>query len=282
MKSIKPDQGQTGPARTASILARCPPGLAYALALVLPAAALLVSLRLASTIGGAPVLMVFLLPIVLCAYAGGWGPGLTATVSAAGLAVYFILPPTHSFQISQGTDGLRLALMVVMGLLASSLSGALHRSRRRAEASERLQAVTLASIGDAVITTDKQGRITFLNREAERLTGWTCLEAEGRPLASVFRIVCEETRQTVDDPVEKVLQGGSVVGLANHTVLIGKNGQDTPIEDSGAPIKQADGTVLGVVLVFRDCTEKKKIEAAMQERLVLQEKMSRIDATAPG
>jgi PAS domain S-box-containing protein len=129
---------------------------------------------------------------------------------------------------------------------------------------KNLLAVTLASIGDGVIVTDAQGRVTFLNGEAERLTGWTSSEAEGRPLPAVFHIINEQTRQPVENPVEKVFRLGMVAGLANHTILIAKDGRETPIDDSGAPIRQSDGTVQGVVLVFRDFTEQKDAEEALQ------------------
>ena len=128
-----------------------------------------------------------------------------------------------------------------------------------------LLAVTLASIGDGVIVTDARGRVTFLNGEAERLTGWTSGEAEGHPLPAVFHIVNERTREPVEDPVEKVLRLGAVVGLANHTILLAKDGRETPIDDSGAPIRQGDGTVQGVVLVFRDFMAQKQAENALLE-----------------
>jgi PAS domain S-box-containing protein len=115
-----------------------------------------------------------------------------------------------------------------------------------------------------VITTDKQGSVSFLNAEAERLTGWSDREARGRALASVFQIVNEQTRTPAEDPVKKVLLLGTVVGLANHTVLLARDGRETPIDDSGAPIRETDGTVEGVVLVFRDCSQEKTAAAAMQ------------------
>ncbi|OPX99572.1 MAG: Blue-light-activated protein [Syntrophorhabdus sp. PtaU1.Bin002] len=130
--------------------------------------------------------------------------------------------------------------------------------------SRELFQTTLTSIGDAVIVTDKQGRVTFLNAEAERLTGWSSREALGQPLASVFKIINEQSRETVESPVDKVLRMGCVVGLANHTVLISKDGREIPIDDSGAPVKRTDGTVHGVVLVFRDFTERKAAEQALQ------------------
>jgi PAS domain S-box-containing protein len=126
-----------------------------------------------------------------------------------------------------------------------------------------LLAVTLASIGDGVIVTDAQGRVTFLNGEAERLTGWSSRDAAGHPLPAVFHIINERTRQLADNPVEKILRLGTAVGLANHTVLIAKDGRETPIDDSGAPIRHDDGALQGVVLVFRDFTEQKRTERSL-------------------
>src|SRR5471030_2290243 len=114
--------------------------------------------------------------------------------------------------------------------------------------------VTLASIGDAVITTDSEGRITFLNPVAESLTGWTLQEAERQPLGSVLRIINEESRQPVESHTVRALREGVVVGLANHTLLIAKDGKERPIDDSAAPIQDEQGKVAGVVLIFRDIT----------------------------
>jgi PAS domain S-box-containing protein len=104
-----------------------------------------------------------------------------------------------------------------------------------------------------------------VNAEAERLTKWSNAEAAGQPLAKVFRIINEANRAPVEDPVEKVLRLGGVVGLANHTLLIAKDGAETPIDDSAAPIRQAGKSLLGVVLVFRDFTERRNAEAALRE-----------------
>ncbi|HEV2837670.1 MAG TPA: PAS domain S-box protein, partial [Pyrinomonadaceae bacterium] len=131
---------------------------------------------------------------------------------------------------------------------------------------KELLATTLASIGDGVIVTDAQSRVTFLNGEAERLTGWTSEEAAGRTLSVVFRIVNEHTRRVAENPVEKALRLGNVVGLANHTMLLRADGAEFLIDDSAAPIRDKDGTVFGVVLVFRDSTEQRKAFEA-RERL---------------
>lgn len=140
--------------------------------------------------------------------------------------------------------------------------------RKRAETSlseekERL-AVTLRSIGDAVITTDANGTITLLNKVAEDLIGCKQEEAIGKPLDQVFRIINENTRERCENPVVKVLESGGIVGLANNTVLIGKDDKEIVIEDSGAPILDKHNRTLGVVLVFRDVTEKRRIEQELQ------------------
>lgn len=129
--------------------------------------------------------------------------------------------------------------------------------------SERLR-VTLSSIGDGVVTTDNQGRVTFLNPVAEMLTGWTLDEAKGLPLTDIFEIVNEQTRLEVTNPVQRVLREGIIVGLANHTLLIAKDGVERPIDDSAAPIRDARGNVTGVVLVFRDVTERRQAEEALR------------------
>ena len=131
--------------------------------------------------------------------------------------------------------------------------------------SEQRWATTLASIGDAVIATDTLGRVMFMNGVAEELTGWSLNEASLKPIREVFNIVNEETRLEVENPVNRVLEKGVIVGLANHTVLIRKDTTEVPIDDSGAPIRDKEGKTTGVVLIFRDITERKKIEKTMQE-----------------
>ncbi|MBC7851866.1 MAG: PAS domain S-box protein, partial [Pirellulaceae bacterium] len=132
-----------------------------------------------------------------------------------------------------------------------------------AEQGERLR-TTLASIGDAVITTDTAGLITNLNAVAESLTGWKNAEALGQPLNSVFHIVNEETRQPVPNPATRALTEGVVVGLANHTILIAKDGAERPIDDSASPIRCAEGEIVGCVLVFRDVTARRLADKALQ------------------
>ncbi len=133
-----------------------------------------------------------------------------------------------------------------------------------AEETGRL-AVTLRSIGDGVIATDRSGKIVLINAVAEQLTGWKQHEATGKNLGEVFCIIDEKTRTACENPVEEVLRSGTVTELANHTVLISKTGQEMIIADSGAPIRDSKGEITGVVLVFRDVTEKKKMDEELQK-----------------
>jgi PAS domain S-box-containing protein len=127
---------------------------------------------------------------------------------------------------------------------------ALARSEADLEEQKEWLRVTLTSIGDGVIVTDPQGRVVLMNHESERLTGWTKMEALHQPLASVFRIVNKRTRQPVEDLVARILQEKKVLEIANETVLISRIGEEWPIEDSAAPISDAKGKILGVVVVF--------------------------------
>jgi len=128
-----------------------------------------------------------------------------------------------------------------------------------AEEKEQL-AVTLRSIGDAVITTDTEGRIVLVNRVAEQLTGWTQREASGRPLMEIFRVINEHSRESHESPVDRVMNSGAIVELANHVLLIARDGTEKAIADSGAPIRDRHGRIIGVVLVFRDVTQSRKIQ----------------------
>ncbi|HXJ15526.1 MAG TPA: PAS domain S-box protein, partial [Candidatus Limnocylindrales bacterium] len=158
----------------------------------------------------------------------------------------------------------------------------LEQSNQELAQSREQYAVTLASIGDGVITTDARCVVSFMNSEAERLTGWMRQEAVGQPLTSVFRIMNEESREPMADPAKKVLELGTVIGLANHTLLVNREGYELPIADSGAPIRDAQGNVLGVVLVFRDCRAEREKEIALEDRVALREQLARIAETAPG
>lgn len=125
------------------------------------------------------------------------------------------------------------------------------------EEKEKLR-ITITSIGDGVISTDVNGKVTILNKVAEELTGWKQEEALGKPIEEVFNIINEKTRVKCENPIKKVIESGLIIGLANHTALISKDGTERSIADSAAPIKDSDGNVQGVILVFRDVTEEKR------------------------
>jgi len=151
------------------------------------------------------------------------------------------------------------------------LNRTLHEERTRL-------AVTLHSIGDGVIATDAAGTIVLMNAVAEGLTGWTQEDAVGRPLPEVFHIISEVTRERCENPVERVLTTGGIIGLANHTALLAKDGTLRSIADSGAPIRNEDGTIIGVVVVFRDVTERVR----MEQELLTARKLESLGVLAGG
>jgi PAS domain S-box-containing protein len=138
------------------------------------------------------------------------------------------------------------------------------QAERALQASEHRWATTLQSIGDAVISTDASGNIEFMNDVAQSLTGWKLPEAKGRDLSDVFQIIQEVTGIIAESPVAKVIRLGKVVGLGNHAVLINRAGLEIPIEDSAAPIRDSKGRIEGVVLVFHDVLEQRKVELALR------------------
>ena len=240
--------------------------LKYFLALVIVGLAVLVRLALDPVLGrGTPFITLFL-AVPLAAWLCGIGPGIVSLILAAVAAEYFLLAPRGSFVLQSSEDVLSLSVFVVM---ASGLLAVVHSLRKAwVSADERREELqtTLRSIGDGVITTDPQGCITSLNPVAEKLTGWEASEAVGKPLEEVFVIVSELTREPVENPVEKALRLGRTVGLANHTLLICKDGTERPIEDSAAIIHSPAEGILGIVLVFRDGTAKRHTERDLELR----------------
>lgn len=138
-----------------------------------------------------------------------------------------------------------------------------HKKGRKLRENQAWISTTLKSIGDAVITTDQNGLVNFLNPIAENLTGWTLADAKDRKLDDVFQIVDELTNEPVHNPAEKILRDGVIIELTNHTMLVAKDGKHIPIDDSGAPIKDNRGNILGAVIVFRDVTERRRIRDAL-------------------
>jgi PAS domain S-box-containing protein len=160
-----------------------------------------------------------------------------------------------------------LSIGVVIGLAVNVRRRISERLKVAAELHEQQEwfRITLSSIGDAVIASDTRGCVRFLNPVAEALTGWKQAEAQGMALVDIFDIVNEQSRKKVENPTTRVLREGVIVGLANHTVLISRDGTEKPIDDSAAPIRDAKGDLVGVVLVFRDVTEQRNAERALKQ-----------------
>jgi PAS domain S-box-containing protein len=199
-------------------------------------------------------------------YCFGW------IVSLATLSCQLLLPHPEAYAVLR-----RVFVPIVLVLpVATFLCGILIRNEEQRVLLEQTlwtsredYRITIDSIGDAVMSTDKNGLITGMNQVASALTAWRPDQAMGRPLDDVFRIVNEKTRAAVESPVTRVLREGVVVGLANHTVLLAKNGREVPIADSGAPIRNEQGDILGVVLVFRDQTEERAAQRLAELRMQL-------------
>lgn len=205
--------------------------------------------------------------VIFSAWYGGFGPALTTCFLGGLGAAHFLLPPQGSFRVEGFTPQAGLALYLATGFGIALVGGSMWSSQRRTQVlaetalrqGEELR-ITLHSIGDGVITTDVRGRITFLNPVARELTGWPLEEARDQPLDRVFRIIHEHTRQPTANPVFQALDKREVVELANHTLLLSRDGKERPIEDSAAPIMDKAGNILGVVLIFRDVTGKRRAE----------------------
>jgi len=197
----------------------------------------------------------------------------TSSIPVLHLSASFVESDNRSEGLESGADGY-LTYPVEPRELFANIQALLRTRRAEQEAREQreLLQVTLNSIGDGVIATDAHGLVTFLNPVAQALTGWSRDEAASRPLAEVFHIISEATRQRANSPVERVIRDGMIVGLANHTLLVARDGTERPIDDSAAPIRDREGKVAGVVLVFRDVTERRRAEEARrytEERIQL-------------
>lgn len=209
----------------------------------------------------------YFVAVVFSAWYGGWGPAVLSLALGTVSAAVFVIPPEREFLIGRAAGWVALGVFVFMGGVTALLTENLRAAEKRAEVTalealaqrERLW-TTLTSIGDGVIVTDESGRVRILNPMAESLTGWSLERARGQPLSEVFHIVNENTRRLADSPVTRVLREGVVVGLANNTVLIANDGAERPVDDSAAPIRDGDGAIIGVVLVFRDVTARRRAE----------------------
>ncbi|HEY1066436.1 MAG TPA: PAS domain S-box protein, partial [Pirellulales bacterium] len=246
--------------------------LHYGLAVVAVTIAVVLRISLNPLMGDrAPFAFLFIAVLVTARWAG-FGPAAFATVLGAMASAYVFFEPHGSFGVSNRGDLVSTIVYVVVGLGVAALGGAMRVAQKDAErvAAEALLQreelrITLASIGDAVVVTDGDANVVSLNPVAELLTGWKTAEAAGRSLDDVFVIVNETTRKRIEHPVARVMDEGVIVGLANHTVLIARDGKETPIDDSAAPIFDAAERLVGTVLVFRDVGDRRRAEEALRK-----------------
>lgn len=172
----------------------------------------------------------------------------------------------------------RSFMFIVVAFAVATLSDWIAKANATVTAEKERLAVTLRSIGDGVISTDIEGRVTSMNEVAEQLTGWKDTESLGRPIREVFHIINAKTRERSENPVENVLKSGKVVGLADHTILISRDGTERRIGDSGAAIIDPEGKTIGVVLAFRDST----VESKLQEEMARTERLESVGSLAGG
>ncbi|MBV9959197.1 MAG: PAS domain S-box protein [Acidobacteria bacterium] len=238
------------------------PMLRYGIAILVVALAAAITSLLPALYTRSPFSLFFAAIIFISVYCG-FGAGLVGIGLSILIGAYLFLPPQYTLRVG-GEGVLRLTSFAVLTLLFNFLTYRIKRAELAARLSEQQLSTTLMSIGDAVIATDTSGRVTFMNAVAQALTGWTLDDARERELTEVLRLVNEQTRQPVESPVARVLRDGAAVGLVNHTLLLAKDGREIPINDSGAPIRDEEGKLNGVVLVFRDFSELKEADARLR------------------
>jgi PAS domain S-box-containing protein len=258
----------------------------YLIAVLLIGIALAARLWLEPTLAGRLPFVTFFPAIALAAWLAGPGPTLLCTLGLGLAAQLWLLPPAWSFSLRESAHAIGLVIMYFTGLAVAAASAVAAlgfrtadiTQRRECERAEQLEAlnrrlheqrewlqVTLASIGDGVIATDKHCHVIFMNDVAQTLTGWKQSEATGMPLQNVVDIVDERTRAPTENPCVRAMRDGVVVGLANHTILIARDGTEVALDDSAAPIRDGSGNVVGAVLIFRDVSERRRADERLRE-----------------
>jgi PAS domain S-box-containing protein len=248
----------------------------YSLSFLALAAAIALRWALDPVMGDTLPLVTLFGAVAAAVWISGLPAAVVVTFAGYVIAAYLFVPPRGALGLTEPANVVGFVAYSVTCALISAFGAALRVARaREADAREVLQ-VTLHSIGDAVITTDLAGRVTYLNDVAQSLTGWNNDEAAGQPLESVFNIVNETTRAPVANPAARALSSGVVVGLANHTLLIRRDGTECPIDDSAAPIKDERGAVSGCVLIFRDVTQQREAAREKQNQLLTARRLAAI------
>src|SRR5450631_978108 len=233
---------------------------------------------------GFPPYVTFFPVIVLAALVGGVWPGILATALSGFLASYSIFVPVGQISVGERSQIAGLVIFLFTGVFVSVVTELYRRNREKVAAYQLEEAVlserkredearkaaeaTLGSIGDAVIATDANGRITFINAVAADLTGWKLEEALSQPFQNVFQVIDEQTGVSAEGILLRVLTDGLVAKAANHAALKNKDGREVPIENSAAPIF-GDDEIIGVVVVFRDVAQKRKAQEEQAEMAAL-------------
>jgi len=232
----------------------------YLIAVGFTAAALLLRWLVDPWLGNSFPLVTLFAAVAAAVVASGYRAAIAAALIGYLVGAYLFIEPRGAFGLYLAPNLAGLAAYLFTCAVIIALGEGMRVARKQAQARQEALRITLASIGDAVITTDTAGRVSFLNAIAESLTGWSQREAESQPLEKVFRIINEDTRETVESPVTKSLRNGAIVGLGNHTLLVAKDGTERPIDDSAAPIRNQAGHIAGCVLTFRDVSLRRETE----------------------
>ena len=240
----------------------------YAIGLVAVAVAVLLRWVLDPLMGDALPLVTLFGAVAAAAWLGGYRVAIPVALIGYAACHYLFIPPRGHFDVSDTANLVGLVAYLFTCSLIIVFGEAARVGKRRVTEQREVFRITLRSIGDAVLTTDTAGHITYINEIAESLTGWSHTEALGQPLERVFQIINEVTRRPVESPATRALREGVVVGLANHTVLIKKDGNECPIDDSAAPIRNEQGYVSGCVLIFRDVSAQRLIERDKANQLL--------------
>ena len=240
----------------------------YAIGFLAVVIAVLVRWLLDPVMGDTLPLVTLFGAVAAAVWLGGYRVAIPVTIIGYLACHYLFISPRGNLDLSRTTDIVGLVAYLFTCSLIIVFGEVARVTHARAHQRQEVFRVMLRSIGDAVITTDIEGRITYINGVAETLTGWSQEYALGQPLERVFQIVNEVTRQPVLNPATRALRDGIVVGLANHTVLIKKDGTECPIDDSAAPIRNEQGHVSGCVLIFRDVTAQRLIEREKANQLL--------------
>ena len=240
----------------------------YALGLLTVLIAVLVRWVLDPVMGDTLPLVTLFGAVAAAVWLGGYRLAIAVTLIGYLACHYLFILPRGHLDLTRTADIVGLIAYVFTCSLNIVFGEAARIAHSRAQQRQEVFGVTLRSIGDAVITTNNEARITYINGVAESLTGWSHEDALGQPLDRVFRIVNEASRQPVDNPALRALRQGVVVGLANHTILIKKDGSECPIDDSAAPIRNEQGHVSGCVLIFRDVTAQRLVEREKANQLL--------------